>query len=125
MPAEIKIGTTSASLVTLPAPTSTQNLRRSFVNNVKMKTATDNSTLLTMTGKEKEIWEAVFSYKNKTDFDYIKSFCNVPQFLWVRITDNNSVFFDTFSYLILSDVSLQTLAPESFDSFFTVRFIEK
>lgn len=107
MASTLKIGLTSASLTTMPAPSGRPGVPRSYdIIRDDLQTVL-NERLATYTGVEKEELVLSFEHKSKTDFETLKAYCNVAIEYYVELAESDGTkHFDGFAYLTMDDVDI-------------------
>ena len=104
----IKIGLTLETLITMPFEGNI-GINWKDIRKIDEKTTFQGQTNITITGQNRRVFEAVFEYLSKSDYEKIIQFDFLPQSLFVKIMNTEEILlFDGLGFINVEDKSLDS-----------------
>lgn len=104
MPAQLSIGLTSASLITMLAPSSTKTITINYKNKIEELQTINNQLVVRLTAHNRRSFSVNYANLTKAQLDVLLGYCNGTLPLWVRLEDNSNIIYDAASYIIVDNL---------------------
>lgn len=113
---KVRIGLTSGTLVDMPLPK--REYPVDFDNQIEILKNQSGSKVVRITGKESQVIKLDYEFKDITDFNTLKNYCNKPYFYYCQIENSlGTVYFSDFAFLSISGVEVMAFGDNFMQGF--------